>query len=430
MHQVLDGILQSIGRIISVSWWAFLPIGLFLVWNDLWVSELNRLWRYTIKWKMIEIKIPKEITKTPKAMENVFAALHAIYHKNFGIEDAYFKGESQYWITFELVGYAGGVHYYVRFPEVHRHLIESVIYSEYPDAEISEASDYTEIMPDVLPNVMYDMWGNDYILARENPYPIRTYEFFEANIEEQRLDPVAAITEAMSRLKDNESMWIQYLIKPVPDKFANWKAEGEALRDKMMQRKKEEPKGFWFTMFEGLIHFIRNLSAATLEYPTWQTTEKKDEKLKFLFLSPGEQNVLKGIENKISKVGFEVGLRFLFIGHRDSYAGGANVRAVDGAIRQFNTQDMNGFKTLNDTITFITSKKLTSQSWFREKKLHYRKRMIYDAYKLRLYPPKTYVLNSEELATIFHFPITTVEAPLLRRVHTKKGEPPAGLPLL
>ncbi|MBI5731892.1 MAG: hypothetical protein HY982_00850 [Candidatus Magasanikbacteria bacterium] len=47
---------------------------------------------------------------------------------------------------------------------------------------------------------------------------------------------------------------------------------------------------------------------------------------------------------------------------------------------------------------------------------------------MRWFPPKASILNTEELATVFHFPIVTVESPLLRRLETRKGEPPANIP--
>src|SRR3989338_6539517 len=181
------GISKTILEILKVSWWALLPLGLFFIWREFWLWGLNRLWKKKQKWVLLELKIPRNILKTPKAMENVFSALHAIYSKKTGrddFEDQYCKGEDYQWITFELAGYAGGVHFYVRCPQVHRNLVESAIYSEYPDAEIVEAEDYTQLMPEVLPNETFDLWGQDFILSKENPYPIKTYEFFEANVEE------------------------------------------------------------------------------------------------------------------------------------------------------------------------------------------------------------------------------------------------------
>ncbi len=422
---VILGILGKTWEVFALSWWIVVPLGLFFVWRDFWVWGKNRLWKKEIEWVLLELRIPKNIMKTPKAMENVFSALHAMWFKPIGFEDVYFKGEELYWFTCELVGYAGGVSFYIRCPSGFRNLVESAVYSEYPDAEIIEAEDYTGLMPDVLPNEKYDLWGNDFILSKPNAYPIRTYEFFEANVDEQRLDPIAAITEVMSRLREGEAIWLQYLIRPISDK---WKEEGEAIRDKIMERKREAPKGWLEALGAGFAQFVKNLFVASVEYPTWEGAEKKEEKLKFINLSPGERNVLEAVENKIAKLGFEGAIRFLYIDHRESFTQ-ANISAVNGALKQLNTQDLNSFRKFTGTDTFITSRKLTYKSWFRKSRLFFRKRLIYDLYRLRWFPPKYSIFNTEELATIFHFPLITVEAPLLRRLETRKGEPPSNLPI-
>ena len=56
---------------------------------------------------------------------------------------------------------------------------------------------------------------------------------------------------------------------------------------------------------------------------------------------------------------------------------------------------------------------------------------MYDMYKARWFPAnQNSIMNTEELATIFHFPLVSVGAPMLRRVETRKGEPPAHLPIV
>jgi hypothetical protein len=425
IEEILSGIGRTIIDIIGVSWWVILPVGLFFVWNEFWLWGKNRIWKRKINWVLLEIKIPKMIEKTPKAMENIFAALHAIGGKEPDFEAKYFRGEEPLWLTCELVGYAGGVHFFIRFPSAARNLVESVIYSEYPNAELIESEDYVNLMPDILPNDIYDIWGQDFILAKKNPYPIKTYSFFESVVVEQRLDPIAAITEVMSRLKEGEVIWLQYLIKPAGDE---WKKEGEEVRDKIMQRKKPaKEQGFFESVISGAVQFLKNLTLAPAEYPIWPEAEKKEERGSTAVLSPGEKNILAAVENKISKLGFKTAIRFVYIDRRDSFSP-ANISAVSGALKQFNTLDMNGFQTLGETVTKITGQKLTYKGWFRNRRTYYRQRVMYDMYKLRWFPPKASIFNTEELATVFHFPIVTVEAPLLRRLETKKGEPPANLP--
>jgi len=39
------------------------------------------------------------------------------------------------------------------------------------------------------------------------------------------------------------------------------------------------------------------------------------------------------------------------------------------------------------------------------------------------------ILNTEELASLWHFPILTVKAPLVKKTEAKKAEPPMSLPI-
>src|SRR3989338_2002413 len=93
------GIGKIILNILSVSWWIFLPLGLFFIWREFWLWGLNRLWKKQIKWTLLEIQIPRNILKTPKAMENVFSSLHAMWMRPMSFEDIYFKGEELFWFT-------------------------------------------------------------------------------------------------------------------------------------------------------------------------------------------------------------------------------------------------------------------------------------------------------------------------------------------
>ena len=39
------------------------------------------------------------------------------------------------------------------------------------------------------------------------------------------------------------------------------------------------------------------------------------------------------------------------------------------------------------------------------------------------------ILNTEELATVYHFPVMTVKTPFVKRTESKKSEPPVSLPI-
>src|SRR3989344_3289814 len=134
--EVLQGILTNILSVLAVFWWVVLPIALaFLFWY-FWLYYIYVSYLRSIKWVLLEIKIPAIIEKTPKAMEQVFAAVYGIYSFGFKFMQKYWEGHlREDWISFELVGFAGGVHFYIRTPDSYKNMIESAVYSQYPDAE-------------------------------------------------------------------------------------------------------------------------------------------------------------------------------------------------------------------------------------------------------------------------------------------------------
>lgn len=384
---------------------------------------VRRAYILKISWKLLEVKIPREILKTPKAMEQVFAAVHATY-SDIKFFDKWWKGKVQDWASFELVGFTGQVHFYVRVAEQFRNLVESAIYAQYPDSEIIEVEDYINLLPSVLPNQVYDLWGTNFILANDDAYPIRTYDYFEERVKEKRLDPIAAITEAIAKLKEDEIIWIQVLVRPVSDQ---WKKEGEKLRDKLMGRKAKSTRTLW----EDFEEFLRNLIQAPFTPPTWSGGEEEKSEGKADVLAPGEKDVVAAVENKISKLGFESTVRFIYIDKAASFTR-SNVAAIIGAFRQFSTQNLNAFKSHAKTTTKVRQP-------FKNRRLYFRKRRIFDSYRLRLFPRlfllkikklPISILNTEELATIYHYPTTFVEAPTLQRLESRRGEPPAELPII
>ncbi len=421
MAGFFSGILNSILSVIAVTWWVALPVALFYVFWRIWLYHVFVAYLKTLNWIVLEVKIPATIDKTPKAMEQVFAAVYGIYSFGFKVLQMYVEGHlREDWISFELVGLAGGVHFYIRTPSSYRNIVESAIYAQYPEAEINQVTDYMDLYPRTLPNKTYDIWGTDYHLIRADAYPIQTYHYFEEITEERRLDPVSTITEVMSKLKNDEMIAIQIFVSPTgPDTGRDWKKEAEEVRDKLVGRKKPEKK-----TFSGAIKdFINNLAKAAFKHPEWPEEVKKDDSGKLASLTVGERDVVEAVEKKMSRLGFETNIRFVFIDRRDNF-NRSHIGAVMSTFHQFSTQNLNGFRPNLDTMTLIRG----NIKYMKKTRLWYKKRRMWEAFKRLYWPRRTSVLNVEELATIYHFPTTTVGAPLLRRLGAKKGEPPAGLP--
>jgi hypothetical protein len=418
----LNIFLQSVAAAWDAVWWIVLPaIAVILFW-DFWKLYLHVRFVQRMNWKLLEIKIPKNVMKTPKAMEQIFAAAHAPYSYGLSATRKYWKGIEEYWMSFELVGRAGESHFYLRVPGDYWYMMESAIYAQYPEAEISEAEEYMDQFPKILPNQNFDLSGLDEVLRHENYLPIRTYQAFEEPVEEQRLDPIGPIMEAMSRLREDEQLWYQLIVRPTGEDF---RKEGETKISKMMGlEEKNKPAGL-FAGF-GLGVTLGDIILAPFKHPEG-TALKKEEKPKTvrMILSSGEKDVMDGIQAKISKIAFEATPRFIYINRRGEPDTGF-MNTVHGFIRQFNTQDMNSLRPYSLTSTAS----YTVHGFFKKTKVKWRKHLIYENYRNIVPCRKKSILNIEELATIFHFPITAVSTTELEKIASRKGSPPASVPII
>jgi len=234
-------VLSFLSFIIKATWWFLTPLFLFFPVKKSWLYWRRKVYYDSLEFVLLEIRIPPDVLKTPKAMEYVFVGLHGVWD-DLNFRDIWIKGEKLPSFSLEIAGTGGDVHFYIHTQKKLRNFVESQIYSQYPDAEIVEASDYTNLVPPNLPNKDWDVWGTDLMLVREDPYPLRSYVDFEEMVEERRLDPIASIAEILNKLKVGEHIWIQIIIQPNGDlnKLHN---EGEKVLTKLLGRKEEKKVG-------------------------------------------------------------------------------------------------------------------------------------------------------------------------------------------
>lgn len=394
-------------------WWIILPPVLFATFWELWTYYLKTAYLAKMSWTMMEISVPKEVLQTPKAIESIFSSLHSMSSPPEFLEK-HWKGKVQDYISLEIVGDAGKSHFYIRTPSNLKGYIASQIYAQYPKAEIKETTDYIDNIPVNAPNTQYDLWGTEIMFAKEDAYPIRTYMDFEETIEEKRIDPLSSLMESFAQLREGEQIWIQILTRP---HSAGWEKAGEELVNKLLG-KKITPKKNWA---EKILHHILDIIESIISGGKTPEKEKK-EATKVSELTPGKKEVIEAIEKNIAKLGFDVAIRTLYIGKREVY-NKTNIAAILGFFKQFNTMNMNGFKPNKDISPKVKFPLLKKQREF------LRKRDVYVNYRLRIPAKKNFVLSTEGLATIFHFPSTVVEASATPRIEAKKAEPPSNLPI-
>lgn len=398
-----------------------MPPLLFIFFKTFWMIYAQNQYLNKISWVLLEVKIPKEVVKTPKSAEQIFVGVQGTETKG-NLIDQMLKGRVQEWFSFEIVGIDGFVFFYIYTQIQFRNLIEANVYAQYPDAEINEVEDYAKEFELDRLGKDFDLWGTDLSLVKPDPYPIRTYTYFDydpATDVERAIDPLASLTEVMSGLKPGEQIWFQTLIKPVDD---TWRKQGEELVQKLMNRKPKAKNSILGSVLGTLTGFLGELVSALSAPPAPSKGESKEEKTSLLHLSPGEQEAVKAVENNISKLGFASKIRFIYIAKKEVFTR-SRISSIFGAIKQFNSLNLNGFKPDNRTKTKIDYLMIKQREM-------YRKRWLLEGYKKRMFPANTYVLNTEELATVYHFPGTAVTTPTMPRIEAKKGTPPPTLPTI
>lgn len=417
--------LISIGQFIKDWWWIVPPFLLWGTFKKLYLFWSNERWDRTVKRILLEIKIPENVLKPIKAMEQVFASFHGV-HDIPTWREKWVEGVFQLTLSFEIVSIDGEIHFYIRTPEMFRNFIETNIYSQYPEAEVSLVDDYTKYVPQDIPNKDWDLWGVDFLNSKDEIYPIKTYPNFEEAkepLEEKRIDPLSILLEGMTALNPGEQFWLQIVAKPVLGKDKPWQKRGRELADKLARRpEKEKPKP------------ILSEAADLLISGTPPGSKKEEEPQIFppeMKLTPGEREILMAIEQKLAKFGYDCNCRFIYLGKRDVFFK-PRTKVGFGFFKEISTENLGGLKPWSKTMTKVKSVPL----WFLDKRrLFLRKRRMFRYYCKRwstLFPRKgaTYILNTEELATLYHFPGRMVAPAVgVSRVEAKKGGAPPTLPV-
>ncbi len=409
--------LQIIWTVFAYGGW--IPF-VWVMWKgflDLWLMSRQEKYAMTINYIVLSINIPRMNEQSPKAVEHMFTHIAGTYSSpNF--KEKWFMGKFTPAISFEYASLDGYTQFIVRLPIQFRDLIEASIFSQYPDAEISEIADYTKSVPHAFPDPEWDCWGTEFILSKPSAYPLRTYSDFEHALSQELKDPLSTLLETLSRLRRGEQVWIQFLVYP---RDQTWIQESIKVASKMKGREIKKKPPAWqgvveegFSLVTGGISQIVGVGAAE--------KEAKKEESRVPNLSPGEKRLLENVENKMSKMGFGVKIRFVYIAKRPVFRKGPMISMVRGALGLFGSLDGNSLKNYGAA---APKSDYFWQRWSADEK----KTKIVKRFSGRSSSGAArFILNVEELASLWHFPQILVKAPLLKKVESRKVEPPFTLP--
>ena len=397
-------LVEQIKTVFIFLWW--LPITpLFHKGLGEFLSLKQKRFDGTCSWSVLAVDIPAAVIQSPRAVEQIFTHFSGIYSK-IGLYDKYWLGKKQKNFSLEIISLEGYIQFLIRAPVEFRDLVEAAIYAQYPEAEITEVEDYVVTLPDKFPDNRYDVAGVEFDMFEDDSYPIRTYTEFEHSLYKDApfIDPMAAILENFTRIGSGENLWMQLIVEPADN---NWKKKGIDLVKSLASGKKAPPKP---TAGQHVADFAEGTLKLAIQ--AWNHDFSKEEKKKDDAkgeVAPGVKVAVSGIENKISKLGFKSRLRLLYSARKEVFNPKKCVNGFIGSINQFYIANQNGFKagSIKDGNDAA------------------------DAYKKRKINLKSdpYMLNIEELATLWHFPMPTVKAPLIQKAGGKRSEPPTNLPV-
>jgi len=410
------------------GWLAIVYAGLFIILSN-YQEYRENIYIKDWKWVVFAIDIPPINVQTPKAVEQMFAHIAGAYSSP-NIGEAFRGGYKQRWFSFEIISIEGYIQFIVRTEEKFRDLVEASIYAQYPEVEITEVEDYVSSVPSRYPNDTHDVWIGDFILNENDAYPIRSYQEFEHNISKDTVlkDPMGTFLESFTRIGPGEQMWFQIIVKPIG---SGWKEKcikkiREIIGDKSL--KKEGGNKYVDAIANTPIKILEAVGDAVFarEGSAFGASEIKSddsgEQNNLRFLTPGQGKLIEAMEDKIGKIGFETKIRGVYVARKEVFKPERGVNAMIGAINQYN------IPTANSIVPGYTT---AGAEYFLEKyRTEYRKSTLMEAYKKRKIKAgkNPYVLNIEELATIWHFPMSHVATPLVQKASAKRAEPPTDLP--
>jgi hypothetical protein len=363
-----------------LQWYVWLPIVLVLVyltWRNYQKVDVVR----NIDSVLLMLEIPKANDKSELAAEQMFASLHGILRDR---KELKLNGGYQEHLSFEVASVGGRIQFYVWVPKTLQSFVEGQIYSQYPQVQIHAAEeDY--VTHERHHSVVYT---SEIVPTDKEFLPIKTFQSFE-------VDPLAGITGTLAKLEDtDEEIWIQILVRPVAD---DWHKAADAWIKSV--------KNGSVSLFSG-----GGLNAkwfAGLFEALWAPPEQGTASAAAKEVSERDKTRIAEAEKKATKLGYQAKIRIAYLGESTTNAK-LRMQGIVGTFKQFNSTNLNGFKMANDSFA----------------------KEALDKYKSRLFADKGYLLNIEEVASVYHLPHTNVETPNIVWASTKTAEPPAKLPLL
>lgn len=417
--------VDRFGQALFAWGWVFVVFfTLWLVWET---YKFLKMIDYVsaIQWTYLQIKLPDNAEQTPKAFESAIDVWAGI-HKDPDLIEKFFEGYLEAWFSCELQCRQGQARYIMVVPTVHRQFFEGVIYGQYPTAEVKEVEDYSLEYRWQDIGKKFDIYGTEMVLVSDDFYPIRTYREYEDSLapEDRFIDPHQSLVEMYTNVRENDHYWVQVLIRPVDASvIEEWAKKGEQEVKEISGQATEEPKGIWAGVREFFLSLPGEMLKALTIGPTETKAKTAAELRQLRFFNPVDEAKMKGILQKISRGAHRTKIRVIHIAPAGELHK-PNIGRAIGGFKQFNTMHLNSLKPDPETKTNGPNYILKfTRRRFRERSI-----LVNFQWRDFFGTNSGYMMSSEELATVYHFPGQLVRAPVLERSKAGLASAPENLP--
>lgn len=339
-------------------------------------SELQKI-RLSLNYVLLLVELPK-YHYLPKPESSIKVSDEINNFENFINSLTKIKHP----IIFEIATphYGEEIFFYVAVSRKYLEMMQKTIRSFWPGAEVIVIKeDYNIFNPEGVALGSYVSLKNHYFR------PIKTYK----EIALGNLDPLDAFLAAFNKLrKEGEGLAYQIIIKPLGGK--------ESKKIKKILEKMKQGEKFEEAVSPNLLKQIFT--------PKEQKEKEELEKKKI----PADEYLIKNIESKMIKPFFEVNIRMLM-----------SAPTVYDAEEVLSTIESAFYQYLNPGINEFVIHRLKGRAL---------KNLIYE-FSFRLFNKRQKViLNSEEIASIIHFPTSYSKSPIIHWLQARTAPPPVNLP--
>ncbi len=320
--------------------------------------------------------------------ETFFSAIAGLHGKGGFLR--WLKGRDDHF-SFEIVAQNGLIRFFIDTPKAFKGFIEQQIHAQYPYAQIDEMPDYNIFTKN---STVVGAYLNS---SHKSAFPFKTYKKMDS-------DPLSSLLNVLSRIHENQSSAaVQYVIRSAPKR---WRKNAVYIVREVKKGRKFEHVAHQST-FMRFFHVGTKILGENFNSKTPAEKEREKSNAVHYQLSAMEEDMLKGIEEKISKGAVEITVRLISASDQEEVA----KQNLDNLVNAYSQYNMYRYGNSFHAVIPKSQSPLIRDFIYRA---------FHDKYKM--------IVNTEEIASLWHLPLHSTEAPNIQWLQARKAPPPTNLP--